>query len=417
MGLTVKGVARLSAAGRYRDGPDHPGLYLQITPAGVKSWTLRFERNGRERWMGLGPFHTVGLAQARERARAARLQLLDGIDPIDHRRQSREARDVEAARHKTFFEVAQAYLAAHDGDWKNAKHAAQWAASFTTHCKPIAHLPIAAIDTTHILEVLRPIWHRTPETASRVRGRIERVIAYAVAAKYRKREDGNPAQWDGHLRELLGSKSAAQRAKRERSGKDGHHSALPYAELPAFMATLRARTSILARALEFTILTSARTAEVIGAPWTEIDLDARTWTVPAERMKAGKRHVVPLSDRALAILRALPREHGSPYLFIGARKRAPLSNKVLLKLLNGLRPGITVHGFRSTFKDWASERTNYPREVSEMALAHAVGDKVEAAYRRGDLFAKRQQLMAAWETFCSRPFGATGDVVSLRKAR
>jgi integrase len=419
MAFTVKGVARLSAPGRYRDAPDHPGLHLQITPPGVKSWILRYQRNGRERWHGLGPFHTVGLAQARERARAARLLLLDGIDPIDHRRQTHEASALEAAKHKTFGEVAQAYLAAHDKDWKNPKHVKQWQASFTQHCKPIAHLPIAAIDTAHILEVLAPIWHRTPETASRIRARIERVIAYAIAAKYRERADGNPAQWDGHLKELLGSKSGAQRAKRERSGTDGHHSALPYAELPDFMRELRDRSSIAARALEFAILSAARTAEITGAQWTEIDLDARTWTVPAERMKAGKRHVVPLSERALTILQTLPREHGNTHVFIGGRARAPLSNKMMLELLKGLRPATTVHGCRSSFKDWCSERTNFPREVSEMALAHAVGDKVEAAYRRGDLFEKRRQLMAAWARYCEQPPSsqATGDVVTLRGAR
>jgi integrase len=421
MGLTTKRVARLAKAGRYIDGRDNPGLYLQITDAGVKSWLLRYQRGPRERWMGLGPLHTVSLAEARNRARKARLLLLDGIDPIDHKRRTAEASAVEAAKHKTFEEVAQAYLKAHDGDWKNARHAAQWEASLFKDAKAIAKLPISAIDTSHILEVLQPIWHKKPETASRTRGRIERVIAYAVAAQYRKREDGNPARWDGHLIELLGNKSAAARAKRERSGNHngGHHAALPYAELPAFMAELRRRPGIAARALEFTILTAARTGEAIGARRDEIDLKEKLWTVPASRMKMGKEHRVPLSDRALEILRSLPREDGNPYVFVGSKKGASLSTMAMLELARRMRPGLTVHGFRSTFRDWTAERTATPHEVAEMALAHTVASKVEAAYRRGDLFDKRRKLMTDWARyFATKPAADTGGtVVALRKAR
>jgi integrase len=413
MGLTVKGIAKLTKARRYRDGRDHPGLYLQITPAGVRSWLLRFERNGRERFMGLGPLHTVSLSEARVRARAARLKLLDGIDPIDHRKKAAEASAVEAAKHKTFAEVAGAYLEAHARDWTNAKHARQWQTSLTKDCKAIANLPIAAIDTAHILEVLRPIWHRKPETASRTRARIERVIAYAVAAQYRKRTDANPARWDGHLQELLGKKSAVKRAKRERTGKDGHLPAMPYAEVPGFLAELRQRPGIAARALEFTILTAGRSGEVLGGRWDEVDLEAGTWTVPAGRMKEGVEHRVPLSSRAREILQAVPREANNPYLFIGQKRGAPLAHMGMLKLLAG--SGVTVHGFRSSFRDWCAERTNYPREVAEMALAHTIPDAVERAYRRGDLFEKRRQLMTQWARYCSSSPVAGEVVVSMRR--
>jgi integrase len=415
--LTALRVDRLKKAGRYGDGHN---LYLQITPAGVKSWLLRFEQHGRERWHGLGPLHTISLAEARQRARAARQLLLDGIDPIDHRNRTAEANAVDAAKHKTFDEVAKAYLKAHDGDWKNAKHAAQWEASLFKDCRAISHLPIAAIDTAHVLEVLQPIWHKKPETASRTRARIERVIAFATAAQYRKREDGNPARWDGHLQELLGKKSAAARAKRQRSGKDAHHVALPYAELPAFTAELRKRPGLSARALEFTILTAARTSETVEAVWDEIDLREKLWTVPANRIKMGKEHRVPLSDRTLELLRGLPREDGNPYLFVGGRKGTSLGNTALLQLLKDMRPTLTVHGFRSTFRDWAAERTAYPREVAEKALAHAIPDAVERAYRRGDLFDKRRALMEAWAKYCSpKPVErADEDVVRpLRKVR
>jgi integrase len=413
--LAANEVQRLKKAGRYGDGHN---LYLQITPAGVKSWLLRFEQHGRERWMGIGPTHTISLAEARQRARAARQLLLDGIDPIDHRSKVAEASAVAAAKNKTFAEVSKEYLDAHEGDWTNAKHAAQWETSLTKDCKAIAHLPIGAIDTSHILAVLQPIWRTKPETASRTRARVERVIAYAVAAQYRRREDGNPARWDGHLQELLGKKSAAKRAKR--AGKDAHLPAMSYAELPAFLATLRQRTGITARGLEFTILTAARSGETLGAKWDEIDFEGKVWTVPAARMKAKKEHRVPLSARAFEIVRSLPREDGNPYLFIGGRKGAPMRRLGMLELLTAIRPGLTVHGFRSTFRDWAAERTNYPREVAEMALAHAIPDAVERAYRRSDLFEKRQQLMEAWAKYCSTKPAQLADednVRPLRKAR
>jgi integrase len=373
-----------------------------------RSWLFKYELNGRRREMGLGATHTRSLKEAREEARRCRQLLLDRIDPIEHRDRGMEARAVEAAKDKTFAEVADAYLKAHRADWRNPKHAAQWEKSLTEDARALARLPIAAIDTSHILQVLEPIWQVKPETASRTRGRIERVLAYAIAAKYRKREDGNPARWDGHLRVLLGSKAAAQKAKRMRTGETGHFAALPYTELPAFMAELRRLDSLTARALEFTILTAARTSSTIGATWPEFKLEEKTWCIPADRMKAGKEHRIPLSDRAVEILRDLD----------DCGKRVwSLSEHAMLECMRGLRPGLTVHGFRSSFTDWAHDRTAFPKTVIDMALAHAVGDDVEAAYRRGDLFEKRKRLMDAWAQYCAKPARTGATVTPMRKAR
>ena len=390
---------------------DGGNLYLQVTRGQNdhvrRSWLFRYELNSRRREMGLGPTHTRSLKDAREEAKRLRQLLLDGIDPLEYRRKDIESRAVESAKNKTFSEVAAAYLSTHRNDWKNPKHAAQWENSLTKDTKAIANLPIAAIDTSHVLEVLEPIWRKKPETASRTRGRIERVLAFAIVAKYRKREDGNPARWDGHLEELLGSKAKAQAAKRERTGKSGHHPALPYKDAPEFMAQLRRLDSLSARALEFTILTAARTNETLGAKWSEFNLEERIWTVPADRMKMGKEHRVPLCDRAVAILKALPRD--------GNRVFA-LSDMAMLQCLRGLRPGLTVHGFRSSLMDWSHEMTAFPKVVIDQALAHSIGDKVEASYRRGDLFEKRQRLMEAWGDYCSsKPIGTGATVTPMRK--
>jgi integrase len=418
----MKKVARLKEPGRHKDGKDNPCLYLQITNAGVKSWLFRYQvggKKGREHWMGLGPLHTVSLAEARVRARRARLQLLDGVDPLDAKRKAAEAAAVEAFKHKTFAEVAADYLKAHEADWGNAAHAAQWEASLMKDAKAIAHLPIAAIDTPHILEVLRPIWLKKPVTAQRTRGRIERVIAAAIASKYRKAEDGNPARWAGHLEELLADKTKAVKAKRESNGKEHHHAAIPYAEVPAFLAELRQGSSIAGRALEFLILTAARSGEVIHARWDEIDEDSKTWTVPASRMKAKKEHRVPLAPRVIELLRSLPREDDNPHLFVGSQPRSPLGKMTMFLALNAMRPGMTVHGFRSSFRDWAAEQTSFPHDVCEAALAHNVGSDTERAYKRTDLFDKRRKLMEAWSKYCTTKPAATGagEVVPLRKAR
>jgi integrase len=390
--LTAKRVERLKEHGRYHDGH---GLYLQINEGGAKSWLLRYERRGRERWYGLGPLHAFSLKEARERARAARQLLHDGIDPIDDRRAKKAERALAAAKSMTFKECAEAYIAANEGAWRNAKHARQWTATLKAYVYPrIGNLPIAAIDTGLVLKCVDPIWRSKTETASRVRGRIESVLGWATVRNYRSGD--NPARWRGHLEHALPDKGEL--------AKVNHHSALPYTEIPAFMAELRTREGVAAKALEFTVLAAARTGEVIGAHWAEIDLAAKTWKVPASRMKGGRKHEVPLGARALELLQALPTEEGNPHVFIGPRPGSGLSNTSMAAVLHRMGYGnITTHGFRSSFRDWAAECTSYANHVVEMALAHAVGGKVEAAYRRGDLLAKRRQLMEAWGKYCTSP--------------
>jgi integrase len=405
MALTTKQIAKLKKPGRYGDGH---GLYLQVQSPTNRSWLLRFERQGRERWMGLGPLHTYDLNEARERARKARQQLYDGTDPLEARAAERAQRALEAARAITFEKAARDYFDGHEKKWRNAKHRAQFLSTMQTYAFPkIGRLPVAAIDTGMVLKVIEPIWADITETANRVRGRIEAVLDWSKVRGYRSGD--NPARWRGHLSEVLPARGRIQ--------KTNHHAALPYAELPAFMAVLHEREGVAAQALEFTILTAARTGEVIGATWDEINLKEKTWTVPAGRIKGGREHRVPLSDRALEILHALPRERNNPFVFIGPRKGG-LSNMGMASALVRMgRNDITVHGFRSTFRDWAAERTNYPNHVVEMALAHVVGDKVEAAYRRGDLFEKRRKLMADWSKLCTTaPAKAGTNVISLRKS-
>ncbi len=406
MKLTVKQVAKLREPGRYGDGH---GLYLQVMSPTNRSWLFRFERGGHERWLGLGPLHTFSLDEARERARRARQTLADGVDPLDARKSERAARALEAAKAMTFEAAARAYFEQHERKWKNDKHAAQFLSTLKAYAFPkIGKLSVAAIDTGLVLKVLEPIWHEKTETANRVRGRIESVLDWATVRGYRTGD--NPARWRGHLAEVLPARGQIQKTE--------HHAALPFAELPAFMVALAARDGVAARALMFTILTAARTGETIGAEWSEIDLAAKVWTVPAGRIKGGREHRVPLSDRALEILGAVPREDGNPFVFIGSRKGTGLSNMAMATLLRRMgRLDFTVHGFRSTFRDWAAERTAYPNHVVEMALAHTIGNAVEAAYRRGDLFAKRIRLMSDWAKFAtSGPAPATSTVTPMRRA-
>lgn len=407
--LSAKLVQSLSKPGRYGDGR---GLWLQVTAPKAedkrpsKSWLLRYTLHGRAREMGLGPLDLVSLAEARDRAKAARKLLLDGVDPIEVRRQQRAEARLQAAQGVTFEECATRYIAAHESSWRNEKHRAQWSSTLTTYAFPVlGSLPVAAIDTGLVLKVLEPIWTEKPETASRLRGRIETVLDWATVRTYRA--GPNPARWKGHLAKLLPSKSKVAKVK--------HHSALPYDQIGAFMAALRQQIGYSARALEFTILTAARTGEVIGAKWSEVDLDGQVWTVPAERMKAGREHRVPLSPRAVEILKALPRDEGD-FVFPGGKKGKPLSQMALLATLRRMGRGdLTTHGFRSTFRDWVSEQTAYPHEAAEMALAHTVSDKVEAAYRRGDLLQKRQRMMADWAIYCGKvPAGEGGAVVPIR---
>jgi integrase len=388
-GLTAKRVANLREPGRYKD-PDHKGLYLQIGPTGNKSWLLRFENNGRERWMGLGSAKDFKLAEARERAREKRQLLADGIDPIDHRITAKLLAAKEARERQTFKDAADEFLKLHAKGWKNAKHRAQWRSTLSQYVFPkLGELEVSTIDDALINEAVMPIWTKTPETAKRLRGRVSRIVEWVKKGK------PLPAT----------------------NGKNGkHHPALPWQEIPSFMADLREREGISARALEFCILTAARTSEVIKATWDEIDLDAKTWVIPAERMKAAREHRVPLSAPVVELLRNLPREDGNPFLFIGAREGKGLSNMAMLELLRGMRSGLTVHGFRSSFKDWVSEATSTPNMVSEMALAHVVADQTEAAYRRGDLFAKRAKLMTEWSRYCASKPAEVADLADKRKA-
>lgn len=396
MALTVKQVAKLTHPGRYRD---ERGLYLQVISPTNRSWLLRYERDGRERWMGLGSAHTFTLEEARERAREARKLLADGIDPLEAKRAERAARALAATKVLTFKEAAQQYFQDHSRKWSNAKHRAQFTSTLEAYVHPhIGDLPVASIDTPLVLKVLESqnggserFWTAVPETASRVRRRLEWVLDWATVRGYRSGD--NPARWRGHLDQVLPARAELRDTK--------HHASLPYLEAPKFMTDLATREGIGARALEFTILTAARTGEVVGAKWEEIDLSAKTWTVPKDRMKAGREHRVPLSSAALSLLEALPRE--AEFVFPGGRKGAPMSNMAMTTVLRRMeRRDITVHGFRSTFRDWAAETTGYPNHVVEMALAHVIANKVEAAYRRGDLFDKRRELMADWARYCDK---------------
>jgi integrase len=418
--LTAAQIARLKRPGRHSDGG---GLYLRVAEypikaggtARSKNWVFRWERDGRERLMGLGPLHTLSLADARMKARECRMAVLDGLDPIEVRRASRMRAQAAVARSMTFKACAQAYIKAHRAGWKNKKHANQWLATLETHVYPIiGQLSVAEIDTALVTKCLEQIWLSIPETAGRVRGRIESVLDWAKAHGHR--DGDNPARWRGHLDKLLAKQSKVRRVR--------HHPALPYAELPAFMAELRNRQSISSRALEFTILTAARTSETIQARESEFDLDAKLWIVPGDRMKGTREHSVPLPDRAVEILKTVPRESGNELIFVGGRLKrkwhrhgAGLSDMAMLELLRGMRPGFTVHGFRSTFRDWAGDCTDYPREVIEAALAHAIGDETEAAYRRSTAIEKRRRLMADWEKYCAEPAPTDDTVVPLLQRR
>jgi integrase len=399
--LTALKVARINEAGRYGDGG---GLYLRVaeyrlkggTLARSKNWLFRFERDGRERWMGLGSLDTLSLADARAKATDCRKALLEGTDPIDARRSRRHKSQLDAARTITFKACAERYINAHRKGWKNPVHAAQWPATLSRYVYPIiGHLPVASIDTALVTKCIEPIWTEKPDTAGRVRGRIESVLDWAKARDYRSGD--NPARWRGHLQNLLPSRSKLK-------GKAKHHAALPYEDAPEFMAELRGHSDLSSRALEVLVLCAARTGELIGAKWSggEFDFKAKIWSVPAERMKGGRAHAVPLSDRVVEILQALPRVEGNDHVFPGAKDGKAISNMAMLEKLRGMRPGLTVHGFRSTFRDWAGDRTNYPRDVIEAALAHAIEDEAEAAYRRKTAIEKRRRLMADWARYCAQ---------------
>ena len=378
--LSATKVNGLKARGFYGDGG---GLYLQVAKGGSKSWVFRYKRSGKARDMGLGSLITIGLGEARDLANDCRRQLLKGVDPLEARRAERTAQEIEAAKAITFDQCCATYIADNSVAWKSPVHRQQWSNTMATYVKPVfGSLPVQAIDTALVLKAIKPIWNDKPETASRVRGRIETVLNWAKARGYRRGD--NPAQWKGHLDHLLPRRSKVKAA--------GHHAALPYIELPAFMANLRNREGGTAVALEFTILTAARTSEALKAEWSEINFEEKVWTIPAARMKSGREHRVPLCERSLEILKSQNSQKRGTFLFPGEATNSPLSQMAMLMLLRRMGVGsLTVHGFRSTFKDWARERTAFADRVPEAALAHVSGDKVERAYARGDLFRETPQ--------------------------
>jgi len=387
--LSASKIEKTTRRGLHGDGG---GLYLQIAANGSRSWLFRYTRLDRTRHLGLGAVHTVKLDDAREQARECRKLLRDGIDPFEHRKAQRSAALLEAAKSMTFDQCAEAYVNAHQAGWKNKKHVAQWGSTLKTYAAPVlGNLPVQVIDTTLVMKALDPIWKKKPETASRLRGRIEAVLAWATVRGFRRGD--NPAVWKNHIDQLLPARSKVRAIK--------HHAALPCAELPTFMIDLRIRDAIAARALELLVLTACRTSEILNVRWDEINLLERVWTIPADRMKGKREHRVPLSDAAVAVIKKMKDLRQGEYVFLGAKTGKPLSNMALLMLLERMgRRNLTSHGFRSTFRDWAAECTSFASEVVEMALAHTISSKVEAAYRRGDLFEKRRRLMDTWADMC-----------------
>jgi integrase len=388
--LNARRVATITKYGRHADGG---GLYLSISPNGGRRWVFLYRWHGKPTEIGFGSARDVTLLRARELAGQARAKLAENINPKNARKPPNGA---------TFGECADRVIEAMRPSWRNGKHAAQWEMTLREYAAPLRRLPADKITTDDVFSVLKPLWNEKPETASRLRGRIERVLDAAKAQGLRSGE--NPARWRGHLDQLL--------PKRQRLTR-GHHPAMPYADVPAFIATLRKREGTAARALEFGILTAGRSGEVLGARWEEFDLDGAVWTVPATRMKAGKEHRVPLAPRALKVVKDIA-ALSAKFVFPGGKLGRPLSAKALAKALRRMKvENATVHGFRSAFRDWAAECTNFTNEVCEAALAHVIENKVEAAYRRGDLFEKRRKLMDAWATYCAAP--TTGKVVAFRR--
>ncbi|WP_428506807.1 tyrosine-type recombinase/integrase [Roseateles sp.] len=393
--LAPLSVGRLNQKGRHAVG-GVAGLYLYVGESGSRSWVLRVMVGSKRRHIGLGGFPDVSLAQAKERARKARDEIAQGIDPIVRKREAASQLRAKQAIAITFQTAAEAYLTAHGDTWKSAKHRSQWTGSLKNYVYPvIGDLQVQDVGQEHILKILEPIWKNKTETASRLRGRLEAVLDWTTVRKYRTGD--NPARWKGHLDKLLAAPGKIQKVE--------HFRALPIDTMPEFMRDLRQREGTAARALEFTILTAARSGEARGATWAEIDKSSKVWTIPAERMKAGKQHRVPLTDGALFLIESMPRIDGSEFIF-SAPRGGQLSDMALTQLLRRMGANAVPHGFRSTFRDWAGERTNHPREVAEQALAHVLENKVEAAYRRGDALEKRRTLMSDWELFLRKQ--ATG---------
>jgi integrase len=388
-GLTALRVKQLRRPGRHADGG---GLYLAVSPAGAKSWVFMWKRHGKRHARGLGSADTVPLADARELAADARRAVHVGRDPRPAQAES-----------VTFGQMADELFASMSMSWRNAKHRGQWQRTLVEHCRPLRAKPVHAVGLDDVLAVLKPLWTTRPETAARTRGRVEKVLDFARARGHRGTE--NPARWKGHLDALLPRRGRLAR---------NHFKALPYADLPAFMAQLRSVGGVSASALEYAILTGARSGEVLGATWAEIDLDAQIWTVPAARMKGAREHRVPLSPRCVVILEKMAGRRASEYVFPGRRDHRPMSATTLTGVIHQIGLDVTAHGFRSSFRDWCGDCTHFPREIAEAALAHLVGDSTERAYRRGDAFEKRHELMLAWAGYCEP---REGNVVTLRRTK
>ena len=393
--LSALAVQRLTAPGMHAVG-GVAGLYLCVSPSGSRSWIARVNVDGKRREMGLGSFPDVSLSIAREKARAARSDTTMGIDPVAHRKEARSARQALKATQKTFADCAKAYIEAHSDSWKNAKHRAQWPSTFETYVYPtMGTVLVGEVTQAHVMAVLLPIWKTKTQTATRLRGRIEQVLAWATAAGFRQGE--NCARWTGLLDQLLPAPGKVSKPK--------HHPAVRVDDMPAFIKALRQHDGLSPKALEFAVLTAARSGEVRGATWAEIDLEAAVWTVPKERMKAGKEHRVPLNTQAIKLLEAMPRIEGTELVF-PAPRGGQLSDMALTALTRRMNfrddagRVCVPHGFRSSFRDWVFERTDYPRDLAEAALAHALENKVEAAYRRGDALERRRAMMQAWANYC-----------------
>lgn len=418
--LSAAEVRRITKPGAHAVG-GVTGLYLRVAPTGGRAWILRATVGNKRREIGMGGFPDVSLAEARERAREARRKIRDGIDPVAERKAARSRLIAQQQREVTFKQAASEVIKKKQAEATNPKHAQQWANTLKTYAFPVlGNMAVADVEIAHVLQVLRPHWKTKTETMTRVRQRIEAVLAWATANGHRSGD--NPAQWRGNLDAVLPKPSRVARAK--------GHAALPYARAAEFMADLRPREGLAAKALEFTILTAARSGEVRGATWDEIDLEAKVWTVPADRMKANAEHRVPLSPAAVSLLEALPRMEGNPLVFPAPRggQMSDSTMSAVIKRMNAKRSGadvygdprqdnrpITVHGFRSTFRDWAGESTAYPGEAIEQALAHTIRNKAEAAYRRGDMLDRRHSLMRAWAEYLAQPVAKGGTVTPIRK--
>lgn len=402
--LSALEVNRLKAPGLVSVG-GVPGLSLQISPTGARSWILRVKVGSKRRDMGLGPFPAVTLAKAREKAREAREAIDQGTDPILTRERAQSVLRSEQASAINFEDAALRFIKTKSAEWSNAKHTAQWTSTLKNYAFPIiGKLHVQDVQDVHILKILEPIWGTKTETATRIRGRIENVLDWATAKKYRKGE--NPARWRGHLDKLLTAPKKTTAVE--------HHEAIPVNDAPAFYAALQKREGMAARALEFTLLTAARSGEVRGATWAEIDMDSGLWVIPASRMKAKKEHRVPLTESMIRILRAHPHLEGCDFVFPSTRGKK-LSDMTLVQLMRRMELTAVPHGLRSTFSDWAAEKTNFPRDMAEQALAHTLTNAVEAAYRRGDMLQKRRGMMDAWAKFLATPVTKSSNVTTLTR--